>query len=1027
MLNKRRLLFFCQLSLIGFLLNSLSIQAPIVVPFLLGNVCILALALRLNVIWGALALLLVLLPVADPIYWLSSALQLAVSVYYHHTRPKAKLLPAILYLICLIPPTAVLLPLDAQFLATVVLLTFSFVVVHSGALMLFDLTANKGLRKQQSLQQQLSGRIATYATMPFGIIVLVYLNGAIVNDMAKINTQWSMDNFAVRNQIERQLSHYLATVETSVRYIDKLEQAHLLKDLVHSRPEFISALITDNEGKVIDFYKTFADEDIRGISVAYRPYFYEPKVSGLPFISDVFQGQRMGKDLLFAVSAPYFEKNQFAGVIELSVSLPDLNIHYDLASQTQKFELLLLDKSHKTIWSSNPLIARGTNLDMGSIQLQEQQSFFQDSVFNPSHPIVLANQGKLLLVEDVLNDSGWSLLLYASTSKQQWKYHGFLIIALSALMLFMSLIRRSAAYFVRSYTDTLTDLIQHMGNFSPTKPVQVSSIAPLASTLEFERLASSFLHMQRRIFYAHKQLYNVLTEKTQLSAELEIRVQHRTRELEAERDRATQLASAKSQFLANMSHELRTPLAIIRGYCSQLLKVPALHPYSQALTSIDSSCHFLLAIVNDILDSAQLEEGKLKIEKRQIALLPFLQDIQLSVSGTIAAQGLKFEFYCPDIVPESINTDPFRLKQILMNLLGNAMKFTHQGFIQLHLVTQQQYLEISVIDSGIGISEQQQLHIFEAFEQADLTTTRQYGGSGLGLYICKKLAAQLDIDFTLHSELGKGSKFSLRLAMDDTVPWSRAVAVEHHTPSTSDQLNFDATVLVVEDVPELRQLFCLMLEEFGIKTLSAENGQQALTLLNNHSVDLILMDLHMPIKDGAAALSEMRQRGDMTPVVMLTADAQEQQHIRLHQAGCQQVLTKPMTEAQLLMALQTHLTQHRASLNLLGTAAEPPAETTFAYDDLQVSFMQSLGALQQKIQHCWQQKAWPDLHLELHKLKGTAACLDFADLSEAAAEAGRALKQTTELAAVMSEVLRLLAHYHSIAVGDGDGDGEIIP
>ena len=174
------------------------------------------------------------------------------------------------------------------------------------------------------------------------------------------------------------------------------------------------------------------------------------------------------------------------------------------------------------------------------------------------------------------------------------------------------------------------------------------------------------------------------------------------------------------------------------------------------------------------------------------------------------------------------------------------------------------------------------------------------------------------------------------------------------------------------------------------------------------------MDLHMPVKDGAETLSELRQAEYEIPVLMLTADVQEQKHQMLQQLGCQQVLTKPVTEVQLLLALATHLEKHRVTAPVLSEIKPSLPDTeTFAYDELQISYLQSLPPLQQKIENYWQQQDWPALELELDKIKGTAACLDFLDMSEAAAEAGRAVKQSTDGATALTHLLQLLQYYQS--------------
>lgn len=998
-LSYRRLGFFTAVSTAGWLVNLLALQLPLLMPLLLGNISALLLTLRLGPLWGLLSLPLLLWPVAETGYWLSCLMQVLVvatvsvrnGTFVWRLLVYALLLAVFLWLWPYLLPT---LP-DYSWLIFLLLL-LHFAVNLYGCAMLLDITANEHTLKQQSLQHQLASHIAAYAVIPVSFVVAVGLNAAIVQDLSSQNAKLNELKQQFSNSIQQKLSHFQGILAFSSHNLDAKPPHLLLQNLVTTTPEFISALVTNAEGQVQHYYKEFIEQDIRGASVAHRTYFSQPSQTGLPYISDVFQGEKLGNDWLFAVSQPYFNANTFSGVIEASVLLTKLTAQFQQLILPTGSHIVLHDSAQRNLWSSQSF-AVGQPVDLAWLGLDRQQQYFQHSWFNPLTSVVLSNNSHYLLSQQVIQDTRWHLLIYQDNWPHLLRYHGYLLLALLLLLGLMVVMRASAARFVSSYTNTLSTLVQDLEQFKLGHPLSLTP-RQLAPALEFDQLALSLNQMQRRISFTHQQLQKVLTEKTTLSAELEQRVSERTAELSAERDRATRLAEAKNRFLANMSHELRTPLAIIQGFTLQLQKVPELRHYQNELRSIESNCVFLLHIVNDILDSAKMEENKLRLDIQQIDFPEFLQDLRQSIEPGVNQKGLQFEFVHTAQLPAQLQTDAFRLKQILMNLFSNALKFTSQGFIRFEVDYQPPQLLLTVTDSGIGITPTQQNHIFEAFEQADISTTRQYGGTGLGLYICKKLAELLGIRFSLQSEAGLGSRFSLEWTLQQPCP----VTTLHDTIqpvaiSATAMQQYQATVLLADDVAELRQLFHSMLSRYGLRVLEADNGAEALTLLQQQTIDLILLDMHMPVKDGLSTLKELRLAGFQQPVLVLTADVLKEKQLEMQQAGCQQVLTKPLTEEALMQALAPYLAPFQSQ-------APNPAQPDMRYDDLQLSFLTSLTTVQQQVTDFRQQSAPAKLLLLLHKTKGTAACLEFSQLANLAKDAESSLRQQRPAVAELDEL-----------------------
>jgi CheY-like chemotaxis protein len=351
-----------------------------------------------------------------------------------------------------------------------------------------------------------------------------------------------------------------------------------------------------------------------------------------------------------------------------------------------------------------------------------------------------------------------------------------------------------------------------------------------------------------------------------------------------------------------------------------------------------------------------------------------------------------------------------------MNLISNAVKFTEHGFVKFKVDYQSPELIMEIVDSGTGISDEQQQRIFQAFEQADLSTTRQFGGTGLGLYICRRLAELLDARLTLQSQLGKGSCFVLRLPISLTTAEQQAALVK----STVQPIDFSGkTILIVDDVAELRRLFQSMLTNSKASIFQASDGDEALEVISLQTVDLVLLDMHMPVRDGMSTLKTMRLLGYNQPVIALTADVLPEKHQEILHAGGQLVLTKPVSQMALLEAIQLTLTVEINPIDINSADSKQMSKVdsyqetqqSFVlqanpFDELQLSFIESLAEQIEELQN-----AEPvPLKLLLHKLKGTAACLELNKLSELASQAELALKNEEDTSLVLTELVAEINH-----------------
>lgn len=354
---------------------------------------------------------------------------------------------------------------------------------------------------------------------------------------------------------------------------------------------------------------------------------------------------------------------------------------------------------------------------------------------------------------------------------------------------------------------------------------------------------------------------------------------------------------AKSEFLANMSHELRTPMTVIMGAVQHLLLSSPGPGQREFLEMADRSSHRLLAIIDDLLDISRIEAKKLKIEDQPFDLrLCLCQSTEIFMRQAME-KGIRLYCEVDPETPEQIIGDTQRLEQILVNLIGNAVKFTDRGEIAVRVHTTEEQVTISVRDTGIGIPADKMELLFEPFTQVDSSRTRRFGGTGLGLAICRKLVAMMGGVIRATSEEGKGSTFSF------TLPLKPVLLKEEPHPERGEEVHRPLRVLLAEDDAMVRDLVNLMLSRLEVVVSIAENGRQAVDLWREGGADLILMDLQMPEMDGIEATRRIREleggREPKTCIFALTAHARREDREECMAAGMDGFMTKPLRMAEL--------------------------------------------------------------------------------------------------------------------------------
>ncbi|NTW81545.1 MAG: response regulator, partial [Geobacteraceae bacterium] len=440
-------------------------------------------------------------------------------------------------------------------------------------------------------------------------------------------------------------------------------------------------------------------------------------------------------------------------------------------------------------------------------------------------------------------------------------------------------------------------------------------------------------------------LYGMLNDHTQ---HLEERVQMRTRDLEEARHLAEAASLAKSDFLANMSHEIRTPMNGVMGM-TELMLQGGLTPQKEQLylRAIKDSADSLMMIINDILDFSKIEAGKFTLEQKPFALRKTVESCLGALLVRGDEKGLTIRLNVDHVVPTCLIGDSGRLRQILTNLVGNAIKFCHQGqvTIDVGLASQEQdeiVLAVRVTDTGIGIAEEACQRIFNQFEQADSSTTRKFGGTGLGLAISKKLVELMNGKIWVESQLGVGScfYFTARFLLGNEELLAPDKEVEL---ASSQPLQAPLEILVADDVEINRALVQAILEPQGHRITFAENGRQALEACESKSFDIVLMDIQMPEMDGLQAARAIREYeraiccNKTVPIVAMTAFAGNEDRQICLDAGMDDYLTKPIKPTQLLQLLNKISDHPLKSVEVPEADASPatlPSLPVFAENEL---------------------------------------------------------------------------------------------
>ena len=515
-------------------------------------------------------------------------------------------------------------------------------------------------------------------------------------------------------------------------------------------------------------------------------------------------------------------------------------------------------------------------------------------------------------------------------------------------------------------------------------------------------LVSKFLNEMLDTINENQQALKIANE------ELKEEIQHR--------DEALAASQQKSAFLANMSHEIRTPLTSIIGYSERIRfdKAKNRDEEKHMLDIVLQNGNHLLHLINDILDLSKVEANMLEVEKNYFSIIKVVEHARRLLNERALEKdvGLEINYNLP--IPEYINNDAIRTKQVILNLASNAIRFTDSGKVIIDISYEQDedMLVIDIKDSGIGMSADELDKLFKPFSQADASISRRFGGTGLGLTISKRLIELMQGNISVQSVKGVGSRFTCKInaGYDDSdnsfiteLNRENLDTTEYEQPI--DGLNLTGRILLVEDTYEIRELVKAYIEDYGIEIDTAENGKEGLDLALKNNYDLVLMDIQMPVMNGKQAIVELRKQNYLKPVIALTADALTEHATEFSDLGFTEVLTKPIIINDLISSIQRYVSNSSANNNnnvavdnifpdeendTKSSKIDDAAEDDILYD-LKIKYLKQLPNYVNDLKESINKNDMKNAQAILHQLKGISGSLGYNELTDIAVVASDCL------------------------------------
>ncbi|MBQ4810769.1 response regulator [Pseudoalteromonas luteoviolacea] len=761
----------------------------------------------------------------------------------------------------------------------------------------------KRVWQAKSLYQILNYMISHLIILVVLITTIVLTNSHYKRIEFEVTAQLHDASVSALKQIDDYLESYRRAINIAAQDIQSgVDKQQVINRLVDTYPNFRTAIVADQSAFVTHFYPDALKTSLVGEvpSVADREYFIQAPYYPNGYVSGIFQGRGFGNDPVVAVSAPLYEDGEFQGIVESSLFFESFE-QFIPKVLAQKGHLLIVDHENNIVFSS--LKSDFNILDNVANEQLIALTESTDQVFISNNRDVYYRQS---VQSDIFNWRVISLIerkhvnLAVASAWIQSFVLALFIIAISSF-----LVNR----MTRVFTKPIVDLSHSINSFDPNEKMSEVSNTAEGSCLEVITLQQQFSQLAFKLSTSFAKLNSANEENEQLNRKLkdfnkhlEQEVSEKTEELIKALEQANKASSAKSQFLANMSHEIRTPLNGIIGMSDELINNEFDAESKAQLDIIHQSAHKLLLILNDILDYSKIEAGALELSMHNTDVSDFVVAISTAFEKSLSKPNVEFNHTLDEQVPKVLIFDDLRLSQVINNLLSNAGKFTEHGQIDFTVDYYQGSLRLKVKDTGIGIAKSAQKDLFDEFTQADLSTTRKYGGTGLGLTICKRLVALMGGQLRFQSTENVGSEFTVEIPAElGEQPKLKSVSAD--IPNLEN-----VKILLVEDNPINQIVATQFLEKTGCFISKAMDGIEALKALEEQRFDIILMDCQMPNMDGFECTRTIRQSPSTYGcpyIIAITANAFAEDKEKCLQAGMDDFVAKPIESITLYSCLKS--------------------------------------------------------------------------------------------------------------------------